>query len=95
MWDLGDLCIMPFTKVDEKGRMVLPNDIRRKMSIAPGDEFIVDEVGPDTILLRRVDVRAMIQDAIERAKSVDLDKLQTEMEEEGNKVARKMYKVLD
>ncbi len=86
---------MPFTKVDEKGRMVLPNEIRRKMSIAPGDEFVVDEVGPDTILLRRVDVRAMIQDAIERAKSVDLDKLQTEMEEEGNKVARKMYKVLD
>lgn len=86
---------MPFTKVDEKGRMVLPNEIRRKMSIAPGDEFVVDEVGPDTILLRRVDVRAMIQDAIERAKSVDLDLLQTEMEEEGNKVARKMYKVLD
>ena len=37
---------MPFTKVDEKGRMVLPNEIRRKMSIAPGDEFVMDEVGP-------------------------------------------------
>ena len=37
----------------------------------------------------------MIQDAIERAKSVDLDKLQKDMEEEGNRVARKMYKVLD
>lgn len=86
---------MPFTKVDEKGRMVLPNEIRRRMSIAPGDEFVIDEVGPDTILLRKVDVKAMIQDAIERAKSVDLDKLQKDMEEEGNRVARKMYKVLD
>ena len=86
---------MPFTKVDEKGRMVLPNEIRRKMSITPGDEFVIDEVGPDTILLRKVDVKAMIQDAIERAKSVDLDKLQNDMEEEGNRVARKMYKVLD
>ncbi|MFZ2471391.1 MAG: AbrB/MazE/SpoVT family DNA-binding domain-containing protein [Methanothrix sp.] len=86
---------MPFTKVDEKGRMVLPNEIRRKMKIAAGDEFIVDEVGPDTILIRKVDVRAMLQDAIERAKSVDLDKLQKEMDEEGNRVARKMYKVLD
>jgi AbrB family looped-hinge helix DNA binding protein len=86
---------MPFTKVDEKGRMVLPNEIRRKMSITPGDEFVIDEVGPDTILLRKVDVKAMIQDAIERAKSVDLDKLQKDMEEEGNRVARKMYKVLD
>jgi AbrB family looped-hinge helix DNA binding protein len=86
---------MPFTRVDEKGRMVLPNEIRRKMSITPGDEFVIDEVGPDTILLRKVDVKAMIQDAIERAKSVDLDKLQKDMEEEGNRVARKMYKVLD
>jgi len=86
---------VPFTKVDEKGRMVLPNEIRRRMKIAPGDEFVVDEFGPDTILIRKVDVRAMIQDAIERAKSVDLDKLQKEMDEEGNRVARKMYKVLD
>ena len=86
---------MPFTKVDEKGRMVLPNEIRRKMSITPGDEFVIDEVGPDTILLKKVDVKAMIQDAIERAKSVDLDKLQKDMEEEGNRVARKMYKFLD
>ena len=86
---------MPFTKVDEKGRMVLPNEIRRRMSITAGDEFVIDEVGPDTILLRKVDVRAMIQDAIERAKSVDLDKLQKDMEEEGNRVARKMHKILD
>ncbi len=86
---------MPFTKVDEKGRMILPNEIRRRMSISAGDEFVIDEVGPDTILLRKVDVRAMIQDAIERAKSVDLDKLQKDMGEEGDRVARKMYKVLD
>ena len=86
---------MPFTKVDEKGRMVLPNEIRRRMSITAGDEFVIDEVGPDTILLRKVDVRAMIQDAIKHAKSLDLDKLQKDMEEEGDRVARKMYKVLD
>lgn len=86
---------MPFTKVDEKGRMILPNEIRRRMSISTGDEFVIDEVGPDTILLRKVDVRAMIQDAIELAKSVDLDKLQKDMGEEGDRVARKMYKVLD
>jgi AbrB family transcriptional regulator (stage V sporulation protein T) len=86
---------MPFTKVDEKGRMVLPSEIRRRMSIAAGDEFVIDEVSPNVILLRKVDVKAMIQDAIERARSVDIDKLQKDMEEEGNRVARKMYKVLD
>jgi len=55
---------MPFTKVDQKGRMMLPSEIRRKMGISPGDEFVVDELGPDTILLKKVDVRAMIRDAI-------------------------------
>lgn len=86
---------MPLTKIDEKGRMVLPNEIRRKMGINPGDEFFVDELGPDTIVFKRVDVRAMIKDAIERAKGVDLDRLEKEMDEEGNRVARRMYKVLD
>lgn len=86
---------MPFTKVDQKGRMMLPSEIRRKMGISPGDEFVVDELGPDTILLKKVDVRAMIRDAIARAKDVDLDKLEAEMTEEGNRVARKMYKILD
>jgi AbrB family looped-hinge helix DNA binding protein len=86
---------MPFTKVDEKGRMVLPNEIRRKMGINPGDEFAVDELGPDTILLKKVDVHAMIKDAIERAKNIDLERLEADMEEEGNKVARKMHKILD
>jgi len=47
------------------------------------------------LLIRKVDVRAMIQDAIERANSVDLENLQKEMDEEGNRVARKMYQVLD
>ena len=86
---------MPFTKVDGKGRMILPNEIRRKMGIKSGDEFAVDEFGPDTILLKKVDVRAMIKDAIKRARNVDLEKLEAEMEEEGNRVARKMHKILD
>lgn len=86
---------MPFTKVDEKGRMILPNEIRRKMDISPGDEFAVDELGSDTIILKKVDVRAMIRDAIRHAKDIDLDKLEAEMEEEGNRVARKMHKILD
>ncbi len=86
---------MPFTKVDEKGRMVLPNEIRRKMGISPGDEFAVGEFGPDTIILKRVNVRAMIEDAIEHAKNIDLERLEAEMEEEGNRVARKMHKTLD
>lgn len=86
---------MPLTKVDDKGRVVLPRELRSKLDINPGDEFIVDELGPGSLVLKKVDLRAMIEDIIEKAKNVDLDKLEAEIEEEANKLARQKYKVLD
>lgn len=86
---------MPFTKVDEKGRVVLPSELRTKLEISPGDEFIVDELGPDALVLKKVDLHAMIADIIEKAKNVDLDRLEAEIEEEAVRLARKKYKVLD
>lgn len=80
---------MPFTKVDGKGRVVLPRELRTRMDISPGDEFIVDELGPDAIVLKKVDLRAMIDEIIEKAKGVDLDRLKEEIEEEANRLARK------
>ena len=71
------------------------SELRTKLDICPGDEFIVDELGPDALVLKRVDLRAMIEDIIEKAKNVDLDRLEEEIEEEANRLARKKYQVLD
>ena len=43
----------------------------------------------------QVDTRAVIEDLIEKAKNVDLDRLESEIEEESDRLARKRYKVLD
>jgi AbrB family looped-hinge helix DNA binding protein len=82
---------MPFTKVDDKGRVVLPNDLRRRLGINPGDEFAVNELGPDAIVLKKIDLKSLLDEIIEKAKNVDLDKI----EEEANKLARQKYKVLN
>lgn len=37
----------------------------------------------------------MIDEIIEKAKDVDLDRLEEEIEEEANRLARKKYQVLD
>ncbi len=86
---------MPVTKVDEKGRVVLPGELRRKLRINTGDEFIVEELGPDSLVLKKVNLRALMQDIIEKAKNVDMDKLEAEIEEEANRLARRKYKILD
>ncbi len=86
---------MPVTKVDEKGRVVLPSEFRRKMGISIGDEFIVEELGPDSLILKKVNLRALMQDIIEKAKNIDMDKLEADIEEEANRLARRKYKILD
>lgn len=86
---------MPITKVDEKGRVVLPSELRLKLGISTGDEFIVEELGPDSLVLKKVNLRALMQDIIEKAKNIDMDKLEAEIEEEANRLARRKYKILD
>ncbi|RLI84218.1 MAG: AbrB family transcriptional regulator, partial [Archaeoglobales archaeon] len=75
---------MPVTKVDEKGRILLPKEIRNRMNIKPGEEFLITDVDRDAVVLKRIDVKKMLGDLIEKAKSVDLEKLEKEIEEEGN-----------
>jgi AbrB family looped-hinge helix DNA binding protein len=86
---------MPVTKVDEKGRVVLPSELRQKLGISTGDEFIVEELGPDSLVLKKVNLRALMQDIIEKARNIDMDKLEAEIEEEANRLARRKYKILD
>jgi len=92
---VGNVGKMPVTKVDEKGRILLPKEIRDRMNIKPGEEFLVTDIDRDAVVLKRIDVKKMLEGLIEKAKSVDLEKLEKEIEEEGNRIARKKYKVLD
>ncbi len=84
---------MPLAKMDDRGRLQLPSDLRHKMKLKEGDEFVAEKLGEDTIILKKINIRALLEDAIEKAKFVDLDKLEKEIEEESNQLARKMYKV--
>lgn len=92
---MGDVGNMPVTKVDEKGRILLPKEIRNKMNIKPGEEFLIADIDENAVILKRIDVKKMLEDLIEKAKAVDLGKLEKEIEQEGNKVARKKYKISD
>lgn len=86
---------MVITKVDEKGRILLPKNIRDKMNIKPGEEFLIANIDKDAVLLKRIDVKKMLEDLIEKAKNIDLKELEKEIEEEGNRIARRKYKISD
>jgi AbrB family looped-hinge helix DNA binding protein len=84
---------MPLAKIDERGRVQLPCRLRQKMKLKEGDEFVAEDLGEDTIVLKKINLRALLEDAIVKAKSQDLDKLEKEIEEESNQLARQKYKI--
>jgi len=63
------------------------------MKLEEGDEFVAEELGEDTIILKKINLRVLLEDAIEKAKSIDLDQLEKEIEEESNQLARQRFKV--
>ena len=83
------------TKVDSKGRVVIPKDVRRRLNIKPGEEFLVTEIDGDTIVLRRFNVKKMLEKLVRNSREVNLEELEAETEEEGNRVAKKKKSNLD
>jgi AbrB family looped-hinge helix DNA binding protein len=84
---------MPLAKIDDRGRVQLPSRLRQKMKLKEGDEFVAEDLGEDTIVLKKINLRALLEDAIVKAKSQDLDKLEKEIEEESNQLARQKFKI--
>ncbi|NJE55378.1 AbrB/MazE/SpoVT family DNA-binding domain-containing protein [Thermococcus sp. 21S9] len=82
---------MGITKVDSRGRVVIPKDVRRKLNIKPGEEFLVTEIDGDTIVLRRFNVKKMLEKLVKNSRGMDLEELEAETEEEGNRVAKELY----
>ena len=82
---------MGLTRIDSKGRVVIPKDVRRKLNIKPGEEFLVTEIDGDTIVLRRFNVKKMLEKLVKNSRRINLEKLEAEIEEEGNRVAKELY----
>jgi AbrB family looped-hinge helix DNA binding protein len=80
-------------KLDGKGRIQLPADLRAKLNMSPGDDFVIGGATSNTILLKRIDLGTIMKGIIEEARKVDLDKLEQDIEEEGNRIARKKHKI--
>ena len=84
---------MSTVKLDEQGRILLPADLIARLKMNPGDEFVLGEATEGSILLKKKDLRTILEGVIKEARNVDLDKLERDAEDEGNRIAREKYKI--
>lgn len=80
-------------RLDDEGKIQLPADLRAKLNMKPGDEFVIGETTRDSITLKKMDLRAILEGVIKEAQNMDLDKLEQEIEDEGNRIARGKHKI--
>lgn len=84
---------MSTVKLDEQGRIMLPADLIARLKMNPGDEFVIGEATEGSILLKKKDLRAILEGMVKEARHVDLEKLEMDVEDEGNRIAREKYKI--
>lgn len=83
--------IVEVVVVDEKGRVVIPREVRERLGLSKGSRLLLVELDVDTIMLRKLDVKRILETIAReiRKKGIDLEKIEREIEEEADKIAAK------
>jgi AbrB family looped-hinge helix DNA binding protein len=76
--------------VDDRGRIVIPSRLRRKLRLKKGDTFIIVDVKNNLLVLKRLDVDRLAREIAEEVarSGLDLEELGRRVEEEANKLAK-------
>lgn len=76
--------------IDDRGRIVIPSRLRKKLRLRRGDAFIIVELKDDLIVLKKVDVEKMLRDIAEEVAKAGLkvEEIERKIEEEANKLAK-------
>ena len=82
---------MQLTRIDDRGRILLPKEIREELNLKPSEEMFVMSAGKEIIVLKKIDVKKIMEDIIEKVKGLDIGTLEIKIEEDGNKIAKKKY----
>jgi len=81
--------------VDDKGRVVIPKELRKRLGLRRGEQLLLVAVSDDTIVLRKLDVRKLLATIAREVseKGVPLEKIDLEVEKEADSfIAEKIKK---
>lgn len=83
--------IMEIVTIDNSGRLVIPEFIRKKLHLTKNVPLLITELDDDKILIRKLDRDEIEQRLREELRGSDIDKVTREVRIEVNKTAKKKY----
>ncbi|RLI76138.1 hypothetical protein DRP05_13460 [Archaeoglobales archaeon] len=84
---------MPITKIDRRGRITIPKEIRRDLDLKEDDELLIFKLSNNILMLRKANLQQLINEALEEFKKIK-DKDIKKIEEEVNKLAKEKLEVV-
>ena len=84
---------MPITKIDKRGRITIPKEIRRDLNLKEDDELLIFKLSNNILMLRKANLEQLINDALEEFKKIKDEDIK-KIEEEVNKLAKEKIEVV-
>lgn len=76
------------TKMDKIGCITIPKKMRNAHGLDEGVEFIIEDIDDETFILKKIDLNELISHVKEEIKGKDIEKLNEEVEEEADEIAK-------
>ena len=76
------------TKMDKIERITIPKKMRNAQGLDEGVEFIIEDIDDETFILKKIDLNELISHVKEEIKGKDIEKLNEEVEEEADEIAK-------
>ncbi len=77
------------TTIDKAGRVVIPKEIRERMSLKENSILLVVETDGDALILKKLDIRQIAERLRGELKGKDLDGIARKVEAQSNERVRK------
>lgn len=82
---------MEIITIDNSGRLVIPEFIRKKLHLTKNVPLLITELDDDKILIKKLDRDKIEKRLREELKDLDIDKIASEVRTEVNEAAKKKY----
>jgi AbrB family looped-hinge helix DNA binding protein len=83
--------IMEIVTIDNSGRLVIPEFIRKKLHLTKDVPLLITELDDDKILIKKLDRDEIEKKLREELKGSDIDEIAREVRSEVNEAANKKY----
>ncbi|HWR26673.1 MAG TPA: hypothetical protein VN316_02230 [candidate division Zixibacteria bacterium] len=82
---------MEIVTIDNSGRLVIPEFIRKKLHLTKNVPLLITELDDDKILIKKLDRDEIEKKLREELKESEIDKIAREVRTEVNEAAKKKY----